>query len=73
MLWGFEGWTQMQYDVSADGHVLNQRAVVSYPPFVFDKASGNVVKGARYEKTFRPDGGLGCGGQTSRVIFRLPH
>ena len=70
--WGFEGWTQMQFDVAADGRVLRQRAVISYPPFVFDKASSNLVKDLRFEKTYRPDGGLGCGGDTRRIVFRLP-
>jgi tetratricopeptide (TPR) repeat protein len=72
MVWGFEGWTQMQFDVAANGRVLGQRAVISYPPFVFDKASEITVKGLRFEKTYRPDGGLGCGGDTQKVIFRLP-
>lgn len=72
MAWGFEGWTQVEFDVSADGKVLNPRAVVAYPPFVFSKAGGSVVKTAQYEKTYRPDGGLGCGGNTQRVRFLLP-
>lgn len=72
LVWGFEGWTQMQFDVAADGRVLRQRAVISYPPFVFDKASSNLVKDLRFEKTYRPDGGLGCGGDTRRIVFRMP-
>ncbi len=35
MQWGFEGWTQTQFDVSAEGRVVNERAILSYPPFVF--------------------------------------
>ena len=69
--WGFEGWTQVQFDIDADGHVLNERAIVSYPPFVFTKAGKSVIGGARYEKSFRPDGGLGCGGQNNRIKFRI--
>ena len=70
--WGFEGWTKTQFDVAADGKVLNERAVLSYPPFVFTKAGTRTVAGARYSKTFRPDGGVGCGGLSQSVRFRLP-
>ncbi|WP_375402819.1 hypothetical protein [uncultured Sphingomonas sp.] len=70
--WGFEGWTQTQFDITADGRVQGERAILSYPPFVFSKAGAQTMAGARYEKSFRPDGGLGCGAQTGRVRFRLP-
>ncbi|TXC70806.1 hypothetical protein FSB78_07530 [Sphingomonas ginsenosidivorax] len=70
--WGFEGWTQTQFDVAADGKVLNQRAVLSYPPFIFTRAGVAAVGGARFSKTFRPDGGVGCGGLTRRIAFRIP-
>ncbi len=72
MAWGFEGWTRTQFDVGADGRVLNQRAVLSYPPFVFTKAGVQTIAGARYSKTFRPDGGVGCGGLSHSVRFKLP-
>ena len=70
--WGFEGWTQVQFDVRADGKVTGERAVISYPPFVFTKAGADTLAGARYSKSFRPDGALGCGGATQRVRFALP-
>ncbi|MGY4396074.1 outer membrane biosynthesis protein TonB/tetratricopeptide (TPR) repeat protein [Sphingomonas sp. UYAg733] len=69
--WGFEGWTQVQFDVAADGKVLNERAIVSYPPFVFTKAGKETLATAKYEKSFRPDGGLGCGGSVQRVKFLI--
>lgn len=69
--WGFEGWTQVQFDVAADGKVLNERAIVSYPPFVFTKAGKETLATAKYEKSFRPDGGLGCGGSMQRVKFQI--
>lgn len=72
LLWRFEGWTRTQFDVAPDGRVLNERAVLSYPPFVFTKAGTATIAGARYSKTFRPDGGFGCGGLTQQVKFRLP-
>jgi hypothetical protein len=73
MLWGFEGWTQMQFDIDANGKVINDRAILSYPPFVFTKAGVSTIDGARYSKSYRPDGGLGCGGSTNRVRFVLPN
>ncbi|KQN08989.1 hypothetical protein [Sphingomonas sp. Leaf28] len=72
MAWGFEGVTKTQFDVGADGKVINQRAVLSYPPFVFTKAGVQTMAGARYTKTYRPDGGVGCGGLSQNVRFRLP-
>jgi hypothetical protein len=71
MLWGFEGWTQTQFDVDANGKVANERAILSYPAFVFTKAGVETMRGARYSKTFRPDGGLGCGSITQRVRFSM--
>jgi hypothetical protein len=72
LMWHFEGWTQTQFDVAPDGRVLNERAVLSYPPFVFTKAGNATLATARFSKTFRPDGGVGCGGLTHRVKFLLP-
>lgn len=72
MTWGFEGWTRTQFDVSADGKVVNSRAILSYPPFVFTKAAVSTVAGARYAKTYRPDGSLGCGASIQGVRFGSP-
>ncbi|RXD07025.1 hypothetical protein EQZ23_02750 [Sphingomonas sp. UV9] len=72
MRWGFEGWTQVQFDIGADGNVINQRALLSYPPFIFSEAGTNFFNKAKYAKTYRPDGGLGCGATTTRIKFLLP-
>ncbi len=71
--WGFEGWTRTQFDVAADGSVQGSRAIVSYPPFIFTKAGVATIAGARYAKSFRPDGGLACGANTLNVRFQLPN
>lgn len=73
MTWGFEGWTRTQFDVSADGKVVNTRAILSYPPFVFTKAGVETIAGARYAKTYRPDGSLGCGASIQGVRFAMPY
>lgn len=70
--WGFEGWTMVQFDIAADGRVQGQRTVISYPPFVFSKAGSDMWADARYAKTYRPAGGLGCGAATQRIRFMLP-
>lgn len=67
--WGFEGWSTVQFDVSADGKTINQRPVISYPPFIFSGAATDTLRKARYEKSYRPGGGLGCGGTSQRVKF----
>ncbi|MES2096265.1 MAG: hypothetical protein V4459_05855 [Pseudomonadota bacterium] len=68
-MWGFEGWVSVQFDLTADGKTLNPRAVISYPPFIFTGAGSDAFRTARYEKTYRPGGGLACGGITQRVRF----
>ncbi len=70
--WGFEGWTKSEFDVGADGKVIHERAVLSYPPFIFTKAGTATVAGSRWSKTFRPDGGVGCGGLARSVRFKMP-
>ncbi|MBI0474552.1 hypothetical protein D9601_04145 [Sphingomonas sp. MA1305] len=69
--WGMSGWTRTQFDVDPDGRVLNERAIISYPPFVFTKAGVDTIRTARFSKTYRPDGSLGCGALTKGVRFSL--
>lgn len=69
--WGFEGWIRSEFDVAADGRVTGERAILSYPAFVFTKAGVDTVKAARFSKSYRPDGGLGCGSMVQTVKFRL--
>ena len=71
--WGFEGWVQTEYDILASGSTRSVRAILSYPPFVFSSAGEKVFNTARFEKTFRPDGALGCGAQPGRVRFEMPN
>ncbi|RZM18851.1 MAG: hypothetical protein EOP67_59055, partial [Sphingomonas sp.] len=71
MRWGFEGWTQTQFDVDAAGRVANERAILSYPAFVFSQAGTNMMRNARFTKSYRPDGKLGCGSLVQRVRFSM--
>jgi tetratricopeptide (TPR) repeat protein len=70
--WGFEGWVRTEFDISADGATLNQRAVIAYPPFVFRDAAVGVTKDLRFTQTYRPEGGPGCNGAQQSINFRLP-
>lgn len=68
--WGFGGWTVIEFDIDATGKPLNERPLISFPPFVFGDPTVKQIRGFRYEQRFRPDGGLGCGGQRQRVTYR---
>jgi hypothetical protein len=72
LAWGFEGYTKTQFDIDADGNVVNERVILAYPPFVFTDASRKTIAGARFAKSYRPDGGLACGSETVRVSFARP-
>lgn len=72
MRWGFEGWTNVEFDIDADGRTVNRRIVAAYPPAVFAEASTGILEDARFRGSYRPEGDLGCGGQTQRVVFSLP-
>lgn len=71
--WGFEGWARVEFDIQPDGRTASQRAVISYPPFVFNDAAVGIMRDARYTQTYRPEGDPGCGGATQNVRFQLPY
>jgi tetratricopeptide (TPR) repeat protein len=72
LFWGFEGWTAFEYDVAADGHTRNVRAVVGYPPSVFASATTDLARTVRYRVSYRPAGDLACTAMTRRVRFTIP-
>ena len=69
MRWGFDGWVVGEFDIQADGKTARQRAVIAYPPLIFPKAALDAMKHARYSQSYRPEGGLGCGGKQVKIIF----
>jgi hypothetical protein len=71
MRWGFEGWANLEYDLTAAGVTTNVRPTVAYPPFIFGKASTEVIQRLRYDASFRPDGSLGCGGMERSIHYRI--
>ena len=66
------GFTKAEYDITADGKVVNERIVMAYPPFGFTKASEKIIAKGTYEKSYRPDGGLGCSTATNVIRFKTP-
>lgn len=67
--WGVSGWTRVEFDVLPDGRTTNRRPVVSYPPFTFSDAATNGMRSATFTQSYRPQGGLGCGGAARSVNF----
>lgn len=68
---GFEGWVQLEFDVSADGKPVEPRALIAYPPFVFDDAAMHMGSGFRYQSSYRPTGKLACSANRQSIAFSL--
>jgi hypothetical protein len=69
---GFEGWVKEEYDISADGHTTEPRAVIAYPPFVFINGATKMVRNFRYDPSFRPLGKLACSAKDETITFAIP-
>ena len=72
MRWGFEGWVRTEYDIKADGHITGIHAVIAYPPFIFSKPAQEMMTTARYQSSFRPEGGAACSANQTTVNFKIP-
>lgn len=70
--WGIGGWTQIEFDIQADGTTVNRRATLAYPPFVFGESTAKAMAATRYTQTYRPDGATGCNGASTRVRYVIP-
>jgi hypothetical protein len=70
--WGFEGWVKTEFDIKSDGRTASQRAIVAYPPFVFNSAATGIARDTIFQTTYRPETGAGCTGFQSNVIFNIP-
>lgn len=69
--WSFEGWTINELDVDAEGRPVKPRSVIAYPPFVFSGSSAKMLSNFRFTQSFRPAGGLGCGGLRQTFRFQV--
>lgn len=69
--WGLSGWAHTEFDIKADGSTEHVRTVMAYPPFIFGPAIERVVARQKYTQSFRPEGGLGCGGKMFHQAFHF--
>jgi len=67
--WGFDGWVRVGYDIGANGGVQDARALMSYPPFIFDDAASNIISRFRYLPPNLGGEPLSCSGETKLVKF----
>jgi tetratricopeptide (TPR) repeat protein len=67
--WGISGWAKTEFDIKADGSPDHVRTVMAYPPFIFGRPIERVVSHMKYTQTYRPQGGLGCGGESYQEGF----
>jgi tetratricopeptide (TPR) repeat protein len=73
LVWGFEGWVYVEFDIEADGKTTRQRPIVAYPPLVFEDSALRTIRATRYDQTYRPGGAIGCGGKRTTVTYKLYH
>lgn len=69
---GFEGWARTEFDIAADGRTIEPRVIAAYPPFLFNEAAAGVYRSARFQSSYRPNGGLACSAQQGSITFKLP-
>ncbi len=70
---GLGGWTVVEFDIDAKGRTASQRPLIAWPPFIFGQPAAKNIASFRFQQTYRPDGGLGCGGQRQRIVYALPY
>ena len=70
---GLGGWTVVEFDIAADGRTVNRRPLIAWPPFIFGDPAVKGIATFRFQQTYRPDGGLGCGGQRQRIAYAFPY
>ena len=69
---GVGGKVTVQYDVTAQGQVVNAKIVVSEPPGLFDAAALEAVRSWRFRPQVRNGQIVSVVGLTSSLEFRVP-
>jgi tetratricopeptide (TPR) repeat protein len=69
---GFEGWVNLEFDITPDGHALNARALTAYPPLVFVDAGLRMSRDFLYETSYRPGANTACSANQTTISFILP-
>ena len=70
--YGFEGWTEVEFDVKADGSTEKGRTVIAYPPFVFSDGAAGMTKKFAFEKSYRPGDSVACAADREGIRFQIP-
>jgi len=69
---GFEGWVNLEFDITPDGHALHARALTAYPPLVFVDAGLRMSRDFLYETSYRPGANTACSANQTTISFILP-
>lgn len=69
--WNIDGFVSIGYDLSANGRPENIRAIVSYPPFIFDENALKGVSTLRYRSPKIGDEEVSCANENVTIVFRL--
>lgn len=70
---GLGGWTVVEFDIDANGSTANRRPIIAWPPFIFGEPAAKNIASFRFQQSYRPEGGLGCGGTRQRISYALPY
>lgn len=73
LIWNFEGFVRVGYDIDATGRPTNVRTLLAYPPFIFDKATEKAVSGFSYLPPTIGGRAVGCTGHSQSVIYQAPY
>jgi hypothetical protein len=62
LAWGFNGFVLTDFNIDAQGRPTDVRAVVSYPPFIYEESTVHSIQGLRYLAPGIAGVSLGCEG-----------
>ncbi|HKX22355.1 MAG TPA: energy transducer TonB, partial [Rhizorhapis sp.] len=72
LMMGFEGWVQIEHDITTSGKTINARPLVAYPPLIFVDAATGMAKELQYEVSYRPGSSLACSAKRQTFNFNIP-
>jgi hypothetical protein len=72
LMYGFEGWTKVEYDVNANGTTGGGRTLMAYPPFVFSDGAAAMTRDFVFDTSYRPGDSVACTADRQSISFRIP-
>ena len=72
LMYGFEGWTKVEYDVKANGTTEGGRTLMAYPPFVFSDGAAGMTKAFVFDKSYRAGDSVACTADRQSISFQIP-